>query len=252
MFRISYKDIIVYSLLGICILVILNLIWVDNILVTSITAVVGSICASIVISIVFQNILHDSFQTYSKIGIRKTYKNFEEAFDSIKKEIGKSSKVDIFFMFGSSFLNNSSTSMKEALSKKNAKFRFFIYSETNPYIVAYGDQWSKDNQKYNADGIKDLIKDSKENIKKIYDSIDIETRGSLEIYEIINAPIPYSFYKIENKLYYVPSKLTTSKLFKHPVFLFEKSKDERNLYNSIEKELDIMINNKEVIKTYPK
>jgi hypothetical protein len=251
MFRVSFKDITLYSLVGICLLVILNLVWMNNILVTSITTVVGSIFASIIISIIFQNILHDSFQTYSKIGIRKTYKNFEEAFESIKKDISKSSKVDIFFMYGSSFINNASISIKDALSKKNTKLRFFIFSPDNPYIQAYGNQWSTDSLKYNSDGIKNLILDSKENIKKIYDSIDKEIRGSLEIYEIINSPLSYSFYKIDSKLYYVPSKLTTSKLFKHPVFLFEKSKDDRNLYNSIEKELDIMINSNEIIKIYP-
>ena len=252
MFRISYKDITLFSIVGVMALVIINLIWQNNIIVTSITTVLGAILASVIISMIYQNSLHDSFQTYKKIGLRNTFKNFEEAFDDIKKDIGKCKKADIFFMFGSSFINSSSSYIKDALSNKSAKVRFFIFDENNPFIEAYGSQWSKDGEKYNAEGIKKSIKESIANIQKIYETIDEEERGTLEIHKIKVSSLSYSFYKIDNKLYYVPSKLTTSKLFKHPVFLFEKSDDRRNLYNSIENEIDLMIDDQEIIKIYPK
>jgi hypothetical protein len=252
MFRISYKHIILFSIIGVMSLIILNLTWQNNVIVTSITAVIGSIFASVIISIVYQNNLHDSFQTYEKIGIRNTFRNFEEAFDDIKKDIGSCKNADIFFMFGSSFINSSSSYIKDALSNKSAKLRFFIFDENNPFIESYGEQWSKEDEKYNAEGIKKLIKESYENIQRIYDAIDEKERGALEIYKINNSALSYSFYKIDSKLYYIPAKLTTTKLFKHPVFLFEKSNDRRNLYNSIENEIDTMINNNEIIKIHPK
>ena len=79
MFRISYKDITLFSIVGVMALVIINLIWQNNIIVTSITTVLGAILASVIISMIYQNSLHDSFQTYKKIGLRNTFKNFEEA-----------------------------------------------------------------------------------------------------------------------------------------------------------------------------
>lgn len=251
MFRVSYKEIISYSLIGVLLLVLINLIWSNSLVVITITSVIGSIFASVIISIIFQNHLHDAFQVYSKIGMRKAFKNFEDAFDHIKHDISKGKKVDVFFMYGSSFLNSASISIKDCLSKKDAKLRFFIFSDSNPYVDAYGNQWSKDSSKYDPEGIKKLIRESKGNILKIYNSIDVEKRSSLEVYEILNAPLSYSYYRVDDKLYFVPSKLTTSKFFKHPVFLFEKSDKDENLYNSIENEIETMINNQEINKIFP-
>lgn len=248
MFKLSYKELATYSIIGILILLLINIRWPNDIIVTTITAVIGSIMASVIISIIFQNYLHDSFNKYKKIGLRNIFDNFEIAYDFIKKDISKGKNIDIMFMFGNTFINNSSVTLKEALSKKNTKIRIFTYSIDNQYINSYGANWGAENSKYNKEGIIKLIKESKELLKNIYNKIPQDSRGSLEVYELINCPLPYSFYKIDNKLYYVPSKLTTDKLFKHPVFLFKKTNKKQNLYNSIDNEIQTMIANKEIIK----
>ena len=251
MFRLAYKEIFFIAFIGILILTVINLIWVDNIFIFSFTAVIGSVFASIIVSIIYQNILHDSFQLYRKIGLRKTFHNFEEALDPIRGDISRSREIDILFMFGSSFINNSSSYLIKALSNKSTKMRIFIFSETNPYTESYGGQWGADNEKYNKDGIVRLISNSRNDIKKIYEDIDENKRGSLEIYELKNSALSYSFYKMDDHLYFVPTKLTTYKFYKHPVFLFKKTKDESNMFNSINKEIENMINKQEIDKIYP-
>lgn len=248
MFKLSYKELALYSGIGILLLLLINIKWPNDIIVTTITTVIGSIMASVIISVIFQNYLHDSLNKYKKIGLKNIFDNFEEAFDYIKKDINRGKNIDILFMFGNSFINNASVTLKEALSKKNTTVRVFMFSENNLYIDSYGANWGADNSKYNRDGIKKLINESKELLKNIYNKIPEDSRGSLEIYELTECPLSYSFYKIDNKLYYVPSKFTTDKLFKHPVFLFKRTNKKQNLYNSIENEIQLMLTNKELKK----
>ncbi|WP_027385162.1 hypothetical protein [Chryseobacterium gregarium] len=248
MLRISYLKIFLFAFISIVLFVLIN-IWIpNNLLITVITSVLGSVIASIIISIIYQNELHKSFQFYEKCGIKKVYSDFEAAHSDIKNDLSKSRSVEIFLMFGSSFFGTNELTLKKFLSNKSAKCRIFIYSQHNNFIDSYGNQWGSDNVKYNRDGIKSLILNTEVLLKQIYNGIDSNNRADFEIYKIKDAPISYSFYRFDDKLYYVPSKISASKLTKHPVILYEKTQDQSNFYNSIIKEIDEMINTGELEK----
>ena len=248
MFKSSRNKIWIGLSLLIFALVILNLVFSNN-TTTIITAVLSSIIASIVISIYYNEELHNAINTYNRIGLKNYYSDFEMAQEKIRGAISRGKDVDIFVMYASSFFGSSTMALKDLLSRRETRLRIFLYHSENKFIESYGHYWGTMNQsdKYSAAGLQKLILNVKSDLKTIYQEIDGE-KGVLEIFEIINAPISYSFYRIDDCLFYVPSKNTKQKNFKPPVFFFSKTKDENGMFSKVESELSSMINSREVVK----
>ncbi len=231
------------------ILIIVFLLYHNTTTTNIIASVLGSIVASIAVSNVYNNDLHEAMNKYSKIGLINYFDNFEDAHDEIKMKISLAKNVDIFVMYGDSFLNTSSKAIRKLLSKENTNLRYFMYSENNRFIESYGFYWSDGGkiQKYNADGIREKIinvkTDLKNNIIK-----GMNEKSSFQLYSIKDAPISFSFYKIDDELYYVPNKNIRAKEIIPVVFHFKKTNKENSMYNRIEKELNLMVNNNELIR----
>jgi hypothetical protein len=229
-------------------LMLLNFYIQNNVRVNIITAVLGSIIASIVISIFYNDELHSSLSLYKKIGLNEYYENFEVIQDQIRIKIAKAKIVDIYVIYADRFFGGSSLALKSILSRKDSKLRIFLYNDQNLFLQAYGNQWGNKNNdsKYDVEGLKTLISQVKKELIGLYKEIDENNRGILEIYEILDAPVSHSFYKIDSELFYVPSKNTKFKSFKLPVFLFKDTKDEKCMFSKIESEINTMINNNEL------
>lgn len=231
------------------ILIIVFLLYHNTTTTNIIASVLGSIVASIAVSNVYNNDLHEAMNKYSKIGLINYFDNFEDAHDEIKMKISLAKNVDIFVMYGDSFLNTSSIAIRKLLSKENTNLRYFMYSENNRFIESYGFYWSDGGkiQKYNAGGIREKIinvkTDLKNNIIK-----GMNEKSSFQLYSIKDAPISFSFYKIDDELYYVPNKNIRAKEIIPVVFHFKKTNKENSMYNRIEKELNLMVNNNELIR----
>src|SRR5690606_14012879 len=133
------------------------------------------------------------------------------------------------------------TSIQKLLSRDNSVFRYFLYSSTNQFIDAFGKYWGDEgnNTKYNSDGLKEKIKNVKNDLERLASK---KHQNSLfELYEIQHSPLTYSFYKIDNELYFVPSKVIKAKEIKPPVFHFKKTENSSSMYSKIEDELNKMI-----------
>lgn len=248
MFKSSKGFISIGISIVVVILVILNLLF-SNTTITIFTAVLGSIVASIVISIYYNEELHKAISTYNRIGLKSYYSNFEMAQDKIRAAISQGKEVDIYVMYADRFFGSSTMTLKTLLSKRESKLRIFLYHPENIFLGSYGHYWGVLNQekKYTREGLKELIENVREDLIKLYQEIEGE-KGNLEIFEIMNSPISYSFYKIDNNLFYVPSKNTKQKNFKTPVFYFSKTKDANSMFSKIEMEINTMLNDNEVIK----
>jgi hypothetical protein len=242
----SRKFILIFGTI-ISVIIIALLIWIDSTIANIIAAVLGSIVASILVSMLYNQDLHNAQDKYLKIGLKNYFNNFEDSQDEIRNKIARAKKVDIYVMFADRFLNTSTNAFKGLISKENSKLRFFIYSTSNKFIDAYGKHWGDElnDTEYNAKGITSKI----EGVKKFISILKKESSKSniVELYEIKNAPISYSFYKIDNEIYFVPNKNIGIK-YKPSVFHFVKTKDEGAMYSKIETELSTMISNNEFIK----
>lgn len=213
-----------------------------------IAAVFGSIVVSIAVSSFYNEELHRAMDKYEKIGLVNYFENFEDVHNLIKEKIAKAKSVDIFVMYGDSFLNTSTKAIQLLLAKDNSYFRYIMYSIDNKFIESYGNHWGviDDNPKYNKDGLKSKIKNVKNDLKRL--SEKKHQNCKFELFEIQSAPISYSFYRIDDEIFFVPSKNIRSKEIKPAVFQFKKTAYEYSMFNKLLFELELMIKNKEVVK----
>lgn len=242
------KKCVLKTLVIVSIIIIALLLYINTTPTNIIAAVIGSIVASIAVSAFYNEELHNAMDKYIKIGMVNYFDNFEDAQDEIRVKISKAKNVDIYVMFADRFFNTSATALTSLLAKKNTRLRYFIYSKSNKFIEAYGIHWQNEhgNSEYNSKGIVSKL----DNVVKLISRFNEKKNSTsvIELYEIQSAPVSYSFYRIDNELYFVPSKNISCKEIKPAVFHFKRTKDEATMFSKIEAELDAMISSKEFLK----
>jgi hypothetical protein len=198
------------------ILILLNINFPSNNGVNIITAVLGSIIASIVISFYYNEELHRSLSMYQRIGLNEYFDNFEVVQDTIRSKISEAKEVDIYVIYASTFFSSSTVALKSISGKRDSNVRIFLYDEQNLFLEAYGNQWGvqNDDVKYDIDGLKKLVQQVKRELITLHKEVEENNRGKLQIFEILDAPVSHSFYKIDSEMFYVPSKNTKFKSFK--------------------------------------
>lgn len=239
-------NLLYFSILSI--IIIFLLFFINTTTTNLIATVLVSIIASVIVSIYYNKELHDSMDKYNKIGLVNYFDNFEDAQDEIRKKIEKAKKVDIYVMYADRFLNTSYRALTNLVGNENTELRCFIYSKSNQFIDAYCKHWTEEfsESEYDKTGVISKL----ENVKKLILNLNTEKnhRSTIELFEIQTAPISYSFYRIDDELYFVPHKNIRSKKIKPAVFHFKKTKNETAMFSKIEAELNQMISSKEVIK----
>lgn len=228
------------------IIIIVLMYIINNTIINTVATTLSAIVVSIIVSVLYNEELHNAMDKYKKIGLVNYYDNFEDAHSVIIDKISKAKDVDIFVMYGDSFLNTSTRSILSLLSKENSNLRYVMYSLENKFIDSYGYYWGVigDNPKYNEDGLKMKIKGVRLDLKKLIEKK--HNNCSFKFYEIQNSPISYSFYRMDEELFFVPNKNINSKEIKPVVFHFKKTKSENSMYNKVKIEFELMIYNNEV------
>ncbi|KXZ67252.1 hypothetical protein [Acinetobacter venetianus] len=119
-------------------------------------------------------------------------------------------------MYGSTFLNSNSSEIKAALEDSNKKITFMLADENNIFLENYEEYWG-----YKKGAFKDYINDTVENLKKWHNAISPDKKATLEIYKYTKGCFTYSYYKMNNDLYFVPNKAVAEKSFK-PITIYAK------------------------------
>lgn len=238
---------IIWAIIAVTLVIIVLLTLINQTWSNLIVAILGSIVSGFAISAFYNNELHTAMDMYIRIGLGNYYENFELVQNEIRTKIATGKTVDIYVMYANTFFNSSILSLKQLLAKEGAHLRIFLYSDLNPFIASYGNLWGVEdnNQKYNAENLRKLISQVKSDLSRL---LPLAVLSKFELYEIKSSPISYSFYKIDNDLYLVPSKNTKSREFKPPVLHFVRTTDIASMFYKIEKELEQMIASTEVIK----
>jgi len=224
------------------------LFYINTTVTNTIATVLVAIIASVIVSIYYNKELHDAMDKYNKIGLVDYFDNFEDAQDQIRRKIEKAKKVDIYVMYADRFFNTSSSALNKLLAEENTKLRCFIYCSTNEFIKAYCNHWTYEisESEYDKKGVTSKIDGVEKFISKLNKKKN--NYSFIELYKIKRAPISYSFYRIDNELYFVPSKNIRNKEVKPAVFHFKKTENETAMFSKIETELNAMISDSEVIK----
>ena len=211
-----------------------------------ITNVSIALAASIFVSFLWNKIIFDATKHYKKSGILDYFDDFSKVENSLKNEFEKCKNIEIFFMYGSTFLNSNSSIIKSVLANKNNIVTFMLADKENPFLKSYESYWGYPSGKFD-----ELINQTVDNLIQWHQSIPEHQRAQLFIYKYTKGCFTYSYYKIDDKIYFVPNKAVSDKTFK-PITLFARRTTDSNcLYQRVTREKDAMIEANELSKIYP-
>lgn len=205
-----------------------------------------ALSASVMVSFLWNKIIFDHTQHYNKSGIRDYFDDFSEVQINLAKKIETAKNVEIFFMYGSTFLNANSSVIKKLMNKKNSKLIVMLADNNNQFLPIYEVYW-----KYESEQFDRSIKNTIETLKKWHGEISDEKRCDLEIYKYTQGCFTYSYYKIDNDIYFVPNKAVAEKSFKPITIHASKTTNSNCLYERMTREKDHMINSGELVKIFP-
>ncbi|MEZ1996707.1 hypothetical protein QUG64_03775 [Acinetobacter lwoffii] len=211
-----------------------------------ITNVSIALAASIFVSFLWNKVIFDATKHYKKSGILDYFDDFSKVEQKLKKEFRNCKNIEIFFMYGSTFLNSNSSLIKEALAKKNNVITFMLADKENPFLKSYQNYWE-----YPPGRFEELIDTTVTNLIKWHQDIPSHERAQLFIYKYTKGCFTYSYYKIDDKIYFVPNKAFSEKTFKPITVFARKTTDSNCLYQRVTREKDAMISTNELSQIYP-
>ena len=233
--KMSYLKLAVFSFIFILILLgSLSFIeeYMTKALFTVLSNLLIAILTCVLVSFWWNRFLLDASNHYSKSGIKNYYNDFSDVESEIKLKLKETQNATIFVMHGKSFFSSSTSYIKEMLSNSNNKLTIIIANPNNPFIREY--------QRFWGENLEQNIESVEKSFKKLYDEIDSDTKGRLTIYNYNDGIYCYSYYMLDDELYFSPNKMVESKTFKPMVIHSIKTKDKSCLYEKLSTELESM------------
>jgi len=205
-----------------------------------------ALSASVMVSFLWNKVIFDHTQHYSKSGIRDYFDDFSDVQTTLLKKIEKAKNVEIFFMYGSTFLNANSSAIKKLMSKKSSNLIVMLADAENKFLPIYEQYWNYESDQFNKSISKTVCE-----LTTWYEKIIQENRCNLEIYKFTKGCFTYSYYKIDNDIYFVPNKAVAEKSFKPITIYASKTTNENCLYERMGREKEHMIASGELVKIFP-
>lgn len=213
-------------------------------------AIISSVIGALLVGVYYDFIQKDEISTeHLKImeylneknssGIIKYYSDFDDS--TIRNEIinNNSNQLDIYVTYGYTVLNNLRNSINYMLSRENTVVNIYLLGKDNPFINAYAKFWFGDGQleklEKKIDEVIQGIKDNRNDLLKRNALV-----GKLNVYRNHTSPVNYSFYLLDEKLFFVPANNITTKGFSPFTILAEKNSVKDSLYNKVVTEFNRM------------
>lgn len=175
-----------------------------------------------------------------KSGFEEYYTTFEEVdlIDMMKS----SNRVDIYVTYADHTIGNLSRTIKEKLKDRDFRLEIFITDKENPFLASYAQLWEKDDPNYNLEGIRDKIDNVLATLKTVKNNLIAEQayNDNLGVYSIRYHPVFFSFYRFDDHIVYVPTKLIETKNIKIPAFRFTNTGEESAIYHWCMKQLQFI------------
>lgn len=247
--NLSYKKLLLITILGS--LTISGLIFLfqktfNETIANVLTNVLVALSASIIVSFFWNKFVLDATNHYEKSGIKDYFDEFSAIELDIREGLKKAKNIEMFFMYGNTFTNSNSTSLKTALSNRGNEVTIMISGKKNPFLSQYAIFWG-----YEEGKLEGLIEDTVKRIIEWYEVIPEDSRSKLTIFEFTKGCFTYSYFKLDKNIYFVPNKAVAEKTFKPMTIFGSQTKSTNCLYNRMEKEKTHMIETNELVKIYP-
>jgi len=174
-------------------------------------------------------------------GVSEYYDKWDEQI--LKSRLKNSKEVEIYMTYGATVIKNLSREILGRLEQKDFSIKFYIMHEYNPFIESLGSLWSKDNPDYDAEGIKSRIKESINELTTIKNNSESDDKlnGKIEVFKLKYHPVFFSFYRFDEEVVFVPTKIVERKAYQVPSFVCKKLSD-KGLYNWCVSQIDFIVN----------
>jgi len=150
-------------------------------------------------------------------------------------------KIDIMFIYGRTWAESNSNVLLEVLSEPNTMVRFCITNPNSYYLKCLEDNWYEpDTGKYSHEDLKKRIQETIGTLKGLYKKAKSKANGrvaNLIIY-LSNRDAPYSFYRSDSKLIFVPKKICKDKTFPTHCLRVKESESRAGLFERVLKDFD--------------
>jgi len=204
-----------------------------------INPVIISVAASFLVGVYFQYKLKAEISTehlrimefqaeYNASGIVKFYPSFKICEQDLRNELLSTKNLIIYIAYGSTVINNLSEQINFILSDKKKKVKIAFLDEANPFFEGTAKHWN-----YKKEDLLKRIEDSKNILKNIAHE---SGNNNLEIFENKNYPVNYSFYLLDDFVYFIPSKLCHPKSFTPFTIKARRTIDSQDLYGKVKED----------------
>lgn len=149
-------------------------------------------------------------------------------------------EVDIYVNYAQTWLEQHAPLLKE-LFKRGAKVRYFLNDpDDNAVLEGLSQKWQEEgNNKYSADDLRRRITavlDRLDNIRFSSGDVAGPPQGLFEVY-LTRSDVPYSFYRSDDKLLLVPTKICRDKDHPVPYLILEKTGSEAGFFEWVMQDL---------------
>lgn len=243
---------LVLILIFILIPIIVNCVFRDyKEFITIFNSVYFSLFASVLVGIYFQFMLKDEISTehlkimefkdeYNKSGIIKYYASFKNCEQDLRNDMLKTTSITIYLAYGLTVLNTLSEQINFILSNPDKSVSIAFLSEKNPFINGLAQHWD-----IKPEELIDRIKQSK---RVVTDLAKEKKNQNLFLYDNHSYPINYSFYMLDDLVYFVPTKLCNPKSFVPFTIKAQRTSENEALFGKIKEDWDKLFDKLEKIK----
>jgi hypothetical protein len=196
------------------------------------------------------NTILETKDEFARAGIVKYYASFDDvnlpSFFSRKP-----GKIDIYLTYGLSLFNGILPQLKEAAKRRDLEINIYMFSTANPFLDGLGQLWGKTNPDYSTERLKEKIDESKRLLDTLFTQLKTagELKANITITQLKRHLVFYSFYRFDDEIVYVPSKLVEDKSYRPISFLVRRTGGLEGIYNKCLHELAIIKADKESNET---
>lgn len=176
-----------------------------------------------------------------KAGVIKYIPNFKDLVlrDLFREDV---KHIDIYVHFADTVFNQVSDEIYKFCQKENCELNIYMLSPENKFILGLGELWGSEEAKYNEDGIKAKINSAQQTLTSVFNQLNKEGKFKAKVtVSLLNKnPVFYSFYRFDDNMVYVPSKIVAPRTIVPPAFLIRKTFNDLGLFNKCLAELSII------------
>jgi hypothetical protein len=199
----------------------------------------------------FNKIL-EAKEEFGKAGIIKYYPNFKDITDL--RAYFKENKrcIEIYLTYGQTVFGILQDSISEYCKNEKAELNIFMLSPENKFIPGLGELWGKSNSNYDENGIKEKIRSSLTTLQSTFNELENKNqlKAKIKVVLLKRHPVFYSFYRFDDEMIYVPSKIVETKTFIPLAFKVKKTEHSEGIFNKCMEELGLIKKETESLEIY--